>query len=833
MHKRFLYITIILAMLFGAFGMMAPGGVQTAQAVAGWNDNRSLVSNTSLPYYESLDLSGANASADGDFGGCTLAPAFGAYQTHLLVPASEIDDFLRVRLEATDGNIQESAWAVRISNATAGGYRELGCALAPASGIVDLVVGVPASTDVLITVASHGVFVPTADLFDSWIVRGDNPRGGLIIDMSDDSGDMEDRRVEATNQADEGTDKFYIGETFNFGMYTFLDVPVGTYNIGVQDQTENAEFAAYYPDVDVPELGFILMTPDDDSLIPLEVLVRDMSDESFNVDNVVVTPNYFGLNSDLEVGPTNVGTEVEGQKTFRMNFNPPTYDYKWDIGVLFESTSEIIFFYEKDFNPVAGTLIFWGTAKVPGRVDLCADDGYDAGGLTLNPDSQLEPRDFAFIPGNSANCDTGYAGKSIFLSSNKFGPKPYEVSDLFLNEEGWTYYYELLGGMTWNLAPEDLLTGDPSAAFIIGDVPFITTPMPNGTSQEEYLMPLAAGEVALKRGPWTDQDLNKLVMIFDETGEEAEEIFPEYWLMTANPHPSDYEPRIELLANDWAITDLLDHWGKEPFEQVIGRYNYIRRIEHGDLRGVGDGSEGFFYANTNPTGLRDEYLGYLTGDLFAISPADTTFTGHWSWSWVMALYEMRFTTGKDANNYAPQMEVSRAEIATFLGRIMQYAGVDRNDTAIDFADVAPGTWYYDGVMLLRDYGITNGRGDNLYVPDDMVTRAEMAKLLQETFRVISVYSGGEWASQWWDTSFAAIPPHGLIFEDVEGTDWFAMYVEELFLDNLTDGCRREGLTLYYCPDRPVTRGEMAKFLMRAFQEDEYTKGFWPILAPEK
>ncbi len=801
MKKKILYGGLILAMLIGMFGVMSPGGVQVAQAAGGWNDSRTNASDTTLPFFSTLDLNAAKGSAVGDFGGCTLAPAFGLYQAHLLVPANELDDFLRVRLEATgDDNIQESAWAVRISNATLAGYPEIGCALAPASGSVDLVVAVPEDTDVLITVASHGVFVPTADPFNSLIVSGENPGGGLIIDMTADDGTMEFRTVEATNQADEGTGNFYVGD--NFGMYTFLDVPVGTYNIGVQDQSADAEFAAYYPDVEVEPLGLIEMTPDADSLIPLEVLVRDMDDDPFDMENVVVTPNYFGLNSDLEVGPTGVSPEAVGQKTFRMNFNPPTYDYKWDIGVLSESASEIIFFYEKDFNPVAGTLIFWGLAKVPAQVDLCADDGYDAGGLTLNPDSPLEPREFDFLSEAVGPCDAGYEGTTIFLSSNEFGPKPYEVSDLFLDEEGWTYFFEPLGGTTWNLAPAD---DGPSAAYVIGDVPFETGPVPNATSREEYVLPLADGEVGLMREPWTDQFGNTLVKIqYLDEDEEVVEVMPVYLLTNAT---DILFGEWETLANDWEITDL------GPITEV-GRYMFVRMLAHGDLTDVGDGVAGFF----SP----DE-------DLFAISPADTTMFGHWSWSWVMAMYEYDFTNGVDGVNYGVEQNVSRGQMAAFLGRVMEAYGLAPLGLSEEFDDVFADDYYHDAVMLLRDYGITNGVGNNLYDPEAEVSREQMAKFIEETFRAIQAYTG---AISHWEPSFE-IAPTGVIFEDVGLDNFFVSYIEELAWDGLTDGCGRDGLNVYYCPKAPVLRSEMAKFIMSAVQIDDDTQSFWPILAPEK
>lgn len=52
------------------------------------------------------------------------------------------------------------------------------------------------------------------------------------------------------------------------------------------------------------------------------------------------------------------------------------------------------------------------------------------------------------------------------------------------------------------------------------------------------------------------------------------------------------------------------------------------------------------------------------------------------------------------------------------------------------------------------------------------------------------------------------------FADVDADQWWAPYVERLAALEVTDGCRREPLS--YCPDRDVTRAEMATFLTRAF-----------------
>ena len=52
------------------------------------------------------------------------------------------------------------------------------------------------------------------------------------------------------------------------------------------------------------------------------------------------------------------------------------------------------------------------------------------------------------------------------------------------------------------------------------------------------------------------------------------------------------------------------------------------------------------------------------------------------------------------------------------------------------------------------------------------------------------------------------------FADVDDAEWWLAHVERLAELEVTKGCAREPLK--YCPDAPVTRAQMASFLVRAF-----------------
>ena len=69
-----------------------------------------------------------------------------------------------------------------------------------------------------------------------------------------------------------------------------------------------------------------------------------------------------------------------------------------------------------------------------------------------------------------------------------------------------------------------------------------------------------------------------------------------------------------------------------------------------------------------------------------------------------------------------------------------------------------------------------------------------------------------------DAGRAELRGHAGRFEDVEAADAWADHMETFAALGITDGCSREPAR--FCPDRSVTRGQMAVFLVRAFDLPE-------------
>jgi hypothetical protein len=127
-----------------------------------------------------------------------------------------------------------------------------------------------------------------------------------------------------------------------------------------------------------------------------------------------------------------------------------------------------------------------------------------------------------------------------------------------------------------------------------------------------------------------------------------------------------------------------------------------------------------------------------------------------------------------------------------------------------FADVPfPGKeWMQPWIEQFYYAGVTAGCGVGplVYCPENNVTRAEMA-----VFILRAMHGPGY------------VPPAATgVFADVPfpGKEWMQPWIEDFFAHGITSGC---GISpLIYCPERQVTRAEMAVFVLRAIHTLPYT-----------
>lgn len=99
--------------------------------------------------------------------------------------------------------------------------------------------------------------------------------------------------------------------------------------------------------------------------------------------------------------------------------------------------------------------------------------------------------------------------------------------------------------------------------------------------------------------------------------------------------------------------------------------------------------------------------------------------------------EERITTGI-AGSFLPEDPVTRAQMATFLWRLV---GSPTGSSPAGFLDVPDGQYYTDAVDWMAENGITTGTSPTEYSPDDIVTRAQMITFVWRLVNRPAAWSG--------------------------------------------------------------------------------------------
>jgi hypothetical protein len=175
---------------------------------------------------------------------------------------------------------------------------------------------------------------------------------------------------------------------------------------------------------------------------------------------------------------------------------------------------------------------------------------------------------------------------------------------------------------------------------------------------------------------------------------------------------------------------------------------------------------------------------------------------YWAQDSIYKIYYAGITKGcdEDPMRYCPEMEVTRDQMAVFLGRGIHGSSFTPPPATGIFSDVPKSYWAAAWIEQFYKDGITGGCGTNplRYCPTNPVTRAQMAIFL------LRAKHGSNYK-----------PPAATgIFDDVPVTYWAADWIEQLSKEGITKGC---GINpLRYCPEASVTRAQMAVFIVRTF-----------------
>ena len=182
---------------------------------------------------------------------------------------------------------------------------------------------------------------------------------------------------------------------------------------------------------------------------------------------------------------------------------------------------------------------------------------------------------------------------------------------------------------------------------------------------------------------------------------------------------------------------------------------------------------------------------------------------HWAYTEIMACAAAGIVQGYTDGVYRPQVKVTRAQMAVYIGRALSRSDADPPAVPAvpTFPDV-PNTgygedgtepyWAFEDIEYVVDKGVVEGYGDGSYQPTWQVTRGQMAVFIGRATGWVSIDDDMNTAPQ--------------LFPDVPAGYWSGTAIEACVdhdvVQGYTDG--------YYRPTTTVTRDQMAVYVARAF-----------------
>ncbi len=186
---------------------------------------------------------------------------------------------------------------------------------------------------------------------------------------------------------------------------------------------------------------------------------------------------------------------------------------------------------------------------------------------------------------------------------------------------------------------------------------------------------------------------------------------------------------------------------------------------------------------------------------YATNPKDfSDVQGHWAQDAIRFTAERELLQGTGGGAFSPNAGMTRAMFVTVLGRLQQSATGESITAACTFADVPADAYYAPYVGWAQARGIVTGRAGNRFAPDDVVTREEMAVLLQRFAQA---------------TGSMPAPQNQAIrfFDSASISPWAAEAVTAMQRAGVLQGDARN----HFSPQAAATRAEAAVTLQRLIE----------------
>jgi hypothetical protein len=274
--------------------------------------------------------------------------------------------------------------------------------------------------------------------------------------------------------------------------------------------------------------------------------------------------------------------------------------------------------------------------------------------------------------------------------------------------------------------------------------------------------------------------------VYVETPAGSETVLPREW----HTVEIDWKAAASTTSTDGALLLWVDGVTRPGLGGLDNDQGQVGLVRWGAVAGVDAGTSGALILDEFDS-RRDTYIGALS--VFQDVPLS-----HPLWRYAHALYNAGVTSGCGGSAYCPDAAVTRDQMAVFLLRAKDGSGyLPAACTTAPFGDVPVNSPFCRWIRELVSRGVTGGCGGGNYCPTGAVTRAAMSVFLLVTLE----------GPAYQPPACTTAP-----FGDVPASSPYCRWIRELVGRGITAGCGNGN----FCPDAPVTRGQMGVFLPTTF-----------------
>lgn len=191
------------------------------------------------------------------------------------------------------------------------------------------------------------------------------------------------------------------------------------------------------------------------------------------------------------------------------------------------------------------------------------------------------------------------------------------------------------------------------------------------------------------------------------------------------------------LAHAETTTNGCEH----PFTDIVATFaeeNICLLYTQGVIEGY---SEKSFLPNNKIT--RAEFLKMILvmHGYSVYSVASAAFTdsvpGDWSYRYVTFGHSKGFVSGYTDGSFHPNESITRAEAVELVINISGIINSDTSNVTHNFTDVLGTDWFAGSVAEATAAGIIEGYGDGSFRPNDALTRAEAATIVERAWESLN------------------------------------------------------------------------------------------------